>query len=498
MAFLYRPTKVYYTDATGKRVPPGTSGATKVTKTLKKWYAKGPPLPPKKKVPLAADKRAAAQMLAELERKIERGETAIGGSVVDASKRPLAEHLADFAADQKAKGVGEEHRGKAIARIRRILTACEMERPVDLDASKVQRFLADLQERGKHIPPLDPAKAVYTRNELAAALDIKPDALTSLIARHRLAASGNGKARLYPRETAEALRTRLSQPAGAQTANHHLAAIKSFVRWMVRGRRLAKNPLESLQAANVKKDLRHDRRILPLAELARLFRAAGESERSFRGLAGQDRLHLYLTACGTGFRAGELATLTPESFALDVVPPVVVLPAWVDKAGRSVNQPLAPGLAEVLRAYLADRPAGQPVWPGSWHERAADMLRIDLDAAGIPYKVDGPNGSLFADFHALRHSFIALLDKTGATLKEAMQLARHSDPRLTMARYGRAQLEDLGHTVGKLPEMGPVRLALPGPAGKGSLADAPRELLEALAVYGLAALLAGWFGQEGK
>jgi hypothetical protein len=46
--------------------------------------------------------------------------------------------------------------------------------------------------------------------------------------------------------------------------------------------------------------------------------------------------------------------------------------------------------------------------------------------------------------HALRHSHIALLDRSGATLKEAMQLARHSDPKLTMAVYGRAQLHDLG------------------------------------------------------
>ena len=72
------------------------------------------------------------------------------------------------------------------------------------------------------------------------------------------------------------------------------------------------------------------------------------------------------------------------------------------------------------------------------------MLRIDLDAAGIPYAVEGPDGPLYADFHALRHSFIALLDKSGATLKEAMQLARHTDPKLTMAVYGRRQLHDLG------------------------------------------------------
>src|SRR5262249_51789481 len=79
--------------------------------------------------------------------------------------------------------------------------------------------------------------------------------------------------------------------------------------------------------------------------------------------------------------------------------------------------------------------------------------RIELEVAGIPYVIEGPDGPLFADFHSLRHSYIALLDKSGATLKEAMQLARHSDPKLTMAIYGRAQLHDLGQAVGRRPNL---------------------------------------------
>jgi hypothetical protein len=80
------------------------------------------------------------------------------------------------------------------------------------------------------------------------------------------------------------------------------------------------------------------------------------------------------------------------------------------------------------------------------------MLRIDLEAAGIPYIVQGPDGPLHADFHSLRHSFVALLDRAGASLKQAMQLARHSDPKLTMKRYGRAHLHELAGVVGQLPE----------------------------------------------
>jgi hypothetical protein len=79
------------------------------------------------------------------------------------------------------------------------------------------------------------------------------------------------------------------------------------------------------------------------------------------------------------------------------------------------------------------------------------MIRIDLDACGIPYVIEGNDGPLHADFHCLRHSFVSMLDKSGATLKEAMQLARHSDPRLTMAVYGRARFHDLSGAVDRLP-----------------------------------------------
>jgi integrase len=95
-------------------------------------------------------------------------------------------------------------------------------------------------------------------------------------------------------------------------------------------------------------------------------------------------------------------------------------------------------LAAALRSYLAGRSSALPLWPGTWTGKAAEMLGVDLAAAGVPYVVEGPDGPLHADFHSLRHGFIAMLDRSGAMLKEAMQLARHSDPKLTMAVYGRA------------------------------------------------------------
>jgi integrase len=130
-----------------------------------------------------------------------------------------------------------------------------------------------------------------------------------------------------------------------------------------------------------------------------------------------------------------------------------VLGAEHTKNGKTAAQPLSDDVAAVLRAHLADRPAGAPVWPGGWADNAADMLRIDLAAAGIPYAIEGPDGPLYADFHSLRHSYVALLDRCGATMKQAMRLARHSDPKLTMARHGKARLDDLAGVARRLTRL---------------------------------------------
>jgi hypothetical protein len=149
-------------------------------------------------------------------------------------------------------------------------------------------------------------------------------------------------------------------------------------------------------------------------------------------------------------RAAERAALRPSDFDLDAEPASVTLIDEHSKNGKTAIQPLPPDAAELLRDYLAGRPDDAAVWPGSWVARATEMVRGDLQVAGITPVAEGLDGLLFVDFRSLRHSFIGLFDQTGATLKQAMHLARHSDPKLTMARYGHPQLHDLGATVERL------------------------------------------------
>ena len=186
--------------------------------------------------------------------------------------------------------------------------------------------------------------------------------------------------------------------------------------------------------------------------LARLLRAAGSSPVAFRHtLTGADRVMVYRVALGSGFRAAELAALVPDNFDLDANPSALVLPPEFSKNRKGAVQPLSSDLAADLRGYLRGRPGKEPVWPGTWADRSADMLKIDISAAGVPSDVDGPEGVEVRDFHALRNCFISDVLRAGADLKQAMTVARHSDPRLTTARYGRTRLHDLGAVVDKLP-----------------------------------------------
>ncbi|MBX3399655.1 MAG: tyrosine-type recombinase/integrase [Gemmataceae bacterium] len=80
---------------------------------------------------------------------------------------------------------------------------------------------------------------------------------------------------------------------------------------------------------------------------------------------------------------------------------------------------------------------------------------MDLEAAGIPYVVEGPDGQEFADFHALRHSYLTMLGRHGVDLRTAQELAGQSSPILT-ARYSHRRLYDLAGVVDKLPNLFPI------------------------------------------
>jgi site-specific recombinase XerD len=79
------------------------------------------------------------------------------------------------------------------------------------------------------------------------------------------------------------------------------------------------------------------------------------------------------------------------------------------------------------------------------------MMRYDLKTAEVAF-CDARG--LYADFHALRHTYITNIGRSGATMKTHQELARHCEPSLTM-RYTHARIDDKVKALDALPAAKP-------------------------------------------
>ena len=440
MPALFRPT---YTDqTTGNR------------KRLRKWYAKVRFADGSlHRVPLSPNKQAAELMLGRMLADIEREKAGVHDPFTKHRKTTLSDHLVDWESSLSSGDAGDKHVRASLAAVRKIFEGCGAVFFTDLSGSAVKNYLSALQEPTTP-PALDPAKLWYTRDELARVLGIDKSGIPKLVKRHRISDTGNGRARRYPKAGAEQLLASKHAGMSTKTTNLYLAAVKQFAAWMVSDRRAADNPLTHLAGGNAENDRRTEFATLTAEEIARLIDAARTSAAEFRGLSGGDRAALYLTATYTAYRPVELARLIAADFLLTLPTPLVRLDGTRTKNGKVAEQPLPNDVADVLRPFLADRPPHAAVWPGTWFEKAADMIRVDIPAAGRPFVKPGPGGTeRVVSFYSLRHSAGLFAEQGGATLREVMTLMRHSDPKLTLKTYGRMQLGQLGAAVEKMPSV---------------------------------------------
>ncbi len=415
----------------------------------------------RKEVPLSKNKQAAESMLAELNKKLAFEEAGLRDPFADHRETPLADHLESWK-DSFGKS-SAKHARQTVGIVAKLFDACQFTFTTDIDPVRVEAYLKGLSKgnRPKTLPPGDR----FSPKELAAMADVTREAVTVFLRRHGLdsTGTGNGKSRRYPRSTAEAFLNggcdgHRGRGIGARTLNQHLAAAKQLCRWMENNFRMSVNPLKSLTGWNARLDKRHARRALKDDEARRLLEAAGRSERMLFGLFGRDRQALYLTALRTGYRAGELAHLTPAAFELDGQQPVIALAAGTNrnqqtKNGEDAYQFCGTEAAEYLKAYIAAKEAGKPVWPGQWYRNAAAMLREDLKAASIAYRVQGRNGPEVADFHSLRHLLNRQMGEANIDLQTRMSIMRHSDDELTNVTYGKPRVHNLAAAVDKLPSL---------------------------------------------
>jgi integrase len=254
-----------------------------------------------------------------------------------------------------------------------------------------------------------------------------------------------------------------------RTSNFYLACAKEFCHWLQRSRRMAENPLVHLQGLNPETDIRRERRALDADELEKLLDAARRGA-PYRGLSGKDRRLLYLVAAYTGLRVQELSSLEAESFDLSSRRPTVTVAAGYSKHRRKDVLPLHACLVEELRPWLEGRKQGERLWPGTWWERSGEMIRRDLERAGVPHET--PAG--IADFHGLRHTYLSRLASSGVHPKTIQELARHSTITLTLDRYSHLNLIDLQAGLE----------ALPPPACSKERARVPEQTSEELRATG--------------
>lgn len=250
---------------------------------------------------------------------------------------------------------------------------------------------------------------------------------------------------------------RLKVANSARTANHAMGAIKAFSTWLENAGRIKEAPkgMKLIKPFNEKTDRKRVRRALTMAELNKLLAdtegapsiyiyGPTKSKHSKTEVSGPARAALYRLAMGTGFRANELRSLTPESFKLAGNEPTVTIDAKWSKNGKEAIQPITPELAVDLKRYVDTASPGKPVLVVP--DRTAQMLRADLERSGIPY-VDA--SKRVVDFHALRGTYITHLIQNGANPKVVQVLARHSSITLTMDIYCQAEDKDLRGAINK-------------------------------------------------
>jgi len=264
----------------------------------------------------------------------------------------------------------------------------------------------------------------------------------------------------------------------AQTYNNYLVVIKQFTRWLVRDRRTPTDPLLHLSRINVRADRRHDRRALLPDEFARLVDAA-RNGKNVESIPGPDRAMMYVLAAWTGFRKGEIGSLTLRSLRLDDDPAIATVAACYSKRRREDTQVLHPEVVRQLKEWLATKKQplpNEPLFPisgrvpGGVHRKTSKMMKRDLAAARKKW-LDEAKGNedelekrlasdflchrnhdgLYADFHSLRHGFITGLAKAGVKPKMAQTLARHSDVRLTLGVYTHVEMHDRSAAIESLP-----------------------------------------------
>jgi integrase len=386
----YKKSVVRYTTPDGKRCRAGDPGAIKHTSKTSTYYAD---LPGRPDVALGTANEAEAwAKLRELLKRAHDEALGIVDRYSDHARTELAAHVAEWGRVLTAKGTTREQIDLATGRMLRLAELAGWKRLPQITADSAQIALARVQA---------PAPA------------------------------GLGKS--------------------AATRNHYLGHLKAFVAWCSDGGRIRGNPVRRLSPVNTEGDRRHARRIPSAAEVAELCRWLGtEAAPTRKRLSGAERRLGYLVSMTTGFRAGELRSLSPASFRLDEG--TVTVPGAYSKRRRTDTQHLPAWLVEELRVWFAE--GNHWHWSELNKNGPGRMLQADLadcraawivaggDATSdfLKYETLTPEGPRYLDYHSFRHSFAThMASLPGMDLKTLLSLTRLSSAQLALRTYAHSE-----------------------------------------------------------
>jgi len=223
-----------------------------------------------------------------------------------------------------------------------------------------------------------------------------------------------------------------------KTLNEYLAVLSAFWTWLRRLGRAAANPFELVERADTRGKEKCKRRALSDADVVRLLQMAAKHQLAYM-------LPLY-----AGLRRKEAAKLRWCDLVLGEEGGLLRMPVAVNKNRK--DQPL-PLHRELVAALQRSKPKDSPADALVLVHGVPDMdeFRADLEKAGIPF-LDESGQRL--DYHALRKTFITRLSRNNVHPRLAMELARHSDLKLTMKNYTDAGQLPLQEVMDSLPGYG--------------------------------------------
>ncbi|GHV09206.1 hypothetical protein AGMMS50229_18940 [Campylobacterota bacterium] len=387
----------------------------KKTKTASpKWWGRyRDAIGVERRISLATDKKVSQLKLNEIVEKVKQEKLGMIDPTEAEMKKPIQTHLDDYEQHLKTKNNEPRYIQEVIGKIKRCIEYNQWKRISQIKVTEVENFL------------------LYLREEEGLSI---------------------------------------------QTSNHYLKSLKAFGNWLVKNQRNKTNVINGIATLNVQTDRRHDRRPMSMDEFLRILHVA-ETGPPAVGLTGLDRAMLYLLAAWTGFRRGELGSLTLRNFVgLDTETPFITLNATYSKRRRNDDQVLHPDVAERFKAWLAIRQPGpnEVLFPisekvGGVDRRTSEMMAFDLNFARQVWLSEAKDDAerqtrlvsdflryqdssgKFADFHSLRHTFITNLCRANVSPKVAQQLARHSDIRLTLNVYSHAAHDERAAGINALP-----------------------------------------------